>query len=82
MSALSCNCMECRVRHAIHGGSPDAPFEAEVGEAIGALGNVMAELLAHVPTKTAKYCAVRLLECRKEWQKHLRVAAQHTQGSA
>lgn len=82
MSGSSCNCMECRVRHAIHGGSPDAPFETDVGEAIGVLGNVMAELLAHVSSKTAKMCAARLLECRKEWQKHPRVATQHTEGNA
>ena len=80
--ATSCNCMECRIRHAIHGGSPDAPFEANMNEAYDAMGNVMGELLAHAPTKTAKRFADFLLERRKDWLKHPRVRAQHTEGNA
>lgn len=77
-----CACMECRIRAAIFGGDPDAPFEVDMNEAYNAMGNVMGELLAHAPTKTAKRFAETLLDCRKRWQKHPRVVTQHTEGNA
>lgn len=73
-----CLCMECRVRAAVHGAEkpPGAPFECDTGEAIKALGEVLAELLAHHSTKSAKAFASALLDARKKWQRHPRVAAQ------
>lgn len=53
-----------------------------MNEAYNAMGNVMGELLAHAPTKTAKRFTETLLDCRKRWQKHPRVRTQHTEGNA
>lgn len=79
----ACNCMECRIRAAISGvDDPAAPFPVNMNEAYDAMGNVMGELLAHAPTKTAKQFTDHLLECRKQWQKHPRVVTQHTEGTA
>ena len=77
-----CDCMECRIRHAIFGGSPDAPFAVNLNDVYNAMGNVMGELLAHAPTKTAKRFIQELLEARKRWQEHPRVRAQHPEGRA
>lgn len=77
-----CGCLECRVRAALFGGEINAPFEIDTGEAIKALGNVLAELLAHHSSKNAKSFAAQLLAARKEWTKHPRVAAQHPVGNA
>lgn len=78
-----CKCMECRLRAALLGvDDPSAPMEIDMNEAYTAMGNVMGEMLAHAPTKTAKRFADYLLEKRKEWMKHPRVVAQHTQGNA
>ncbi|WP_407146274.1 hypothetical protein [Bradyrhizobium sp. ORS 86] len=71
-----CNCLECRIRAALSGGNPAAPFEVDINEAIIALGEVMSELLAHVPTKSAKRFADELIVARKKWQAHPRVMAQ------
>lgn len=80
---MTCNCMECRIRAAIYGTTkPDDLFEVDMNEAYNAMGNVMGELLAHAPTKTAKRFVDALLEARKLWQKHPRVATQHTEGNA
>jgi len=78
-----CGCLECRVRQALFGG-PDisVPFEIDTNEAIKALGNVLGELLAHHSSKSAKHFAAALLEHRKRWLKHPRVAAQHPIGNA
>lgn len=77
-----CGCLECRIRAALFGGDPTANFEIDTGEAIKALGNCLAELLAHHSTKSAKQFAEALLIARKEWVKHPRVAAQHPVGNA
>ncbi len=77
-----CGCLECRVRAALFGGEIDAPFEIDTNEAIKALGNILGELLAHHPSKSAKHFAAALLEHRKRWLKHPRVAAQHPVGNA
>lgn len=79
---MSCGCMECRIRSAISGGAPDAPFPVDLNEAYDAMSNVMGELLAHAPTKTAKRFCDFLLTRRKDWQKHPRVVTQHTKGTA
>lgn len=52
-----CGCLECRVRAALYGGEITAPFEIDTNEAIKALANVMAELLAHHSSKSAKLLA-------------------------
>lgn len=78
-----CSCLECRIRAALsEDGRPDAPFNVDVGEAIMVMGNVMSELLAHVPSKSAKRFAAELLVARKGWLTVPRVAAQHPKGSA
>jgi hypothetical protein len=77
-----CGCLECRVRAALFGGNPTEPFELDTGEAINALGNVLGELLAHHSSKSAKAFTIALLEQRKEWLNHPRVAAQHPKGNA
>lgn len=77
-----CGCLECRVRAALCGGEVDAPFEIDTNDAIKALGNIMGELLAHHSSKAAKHFAAALLEHRKTWLKHPRVAAQHPAGNA
>lgn len=75
--------MECRIRHAIFGETkPTDNFEVDMNEAYTAMGNVMGELLAHAPTKTAKRFADFLLDRRKDWLKHPRVRTQHTEGNA
>ena len=76
MSGENCTCMECRVRKAISGNNPAAPFEADLNEVLNAVGNILGEVLAHAPTKTAKMFCSELLEARKRWQKHPRVMAQ------
>jgi hypothetical protein len=82
MSGPGCNCMECRIRHAIHGGTPQEAFNVDVKEVVLALGEVTAEMLAHVSTKTAKAFASDLLIARKHWQEHPSVAIQRTKGNA
>lgn len=75
-----CICLECKVRAAL-GGSETVPID--VGECLAALGNVTAEILAHATTKQAKHFSQKLLEERKWWMKHPRVAVQQPpQGSA
>lgn len=72
-----CLCMECRIRAAVHGHwPPGADFSCDTGEAIKALGEVTAELLAHHSTKSAKAFAAALLDARKKYQRHPRVLAQ------
>jgi hypothetical protein len=71
-----CGCLECRIRASLYGGEINAPFEIDTSEAIKALGNVLAELLAHHSGKAAKHFAAALLDHRKRWLKHPRVAAQ------
>jgi hypothetical protein len=71
-----CGCLECRVRQSLYGGEINAPFEIDTNEAIKALGNVLAELLAHHSSKAAKHFAAALLDHRKRWLKYPRVAAQ------
>lgn len=78
MSEEPCICMECRIRAAIYGGNPVDPFACDTGEAIKACGEVLAELLAHHSTKSAKSFVAALLDARKKWQQHPRVAAQQT----
>lgn len=83
MSETRCNCLECRIRAALSGGDPTAPFEVEIHGAIIAMGEVLSELLAHVPAKSAKKYAAELLVARKNWQAHPRVMAQQPhRGSA
>lgn len=81
-----CRCMECRIRQAIQGIGPDEPPRfldgGEMSEAINSLGNIMAEYLAHTNTRTAKIAVAEILEARKRWQKHPRVAVQLTEGNA
>jgi hypothetical protein len=78
-----CGCLECRVRQALYGSADiSAPFEIDINEAAKALGNILAELLAHHSSKSAKHFAGALLEHRKRWLKHPRVAAQHPVGNA
>ncbi|YBW39820.1 hypothetical protein ACMYR2_2347 [Nitrobacter sp. TKz-YC01] len=80
---MACNCLECRLRAALSGqGKPEQPFDVDVGEAITAMGNVMSELLAHVPSKSAKRFSAELMVARKKWLDHPRVATQHPKGSA
>ncbi|MCK1501524.1 hypothetical protein [Bradyrhizobium sp. 188] len=77
MSDQKCTCVECRLRAALSaGGDPGAPFEVDINEAIKAMGNILAEMLAHVPSKAAKAFAQALIEDRNRWQKHPRVMAQ------
>lgn len=71
-----CGCLECRVRAALYGGEITQDFAIDTNEAIKALGNVLGELLAHHSRKSAKVFAAALLEHRKRWLKHPRVAAQ------
>ncbi|QOZ25334.1 hypothetical protein [Bradyrhizobium sp. CCBAU 51753] len=79
MTEQKCNCLECRLRAALsEGGDPSAPFEVDVNEAAKAMGNILGELLAHHSSKAAKAFAIALLEHRKRWLKHPRVAAQQT----
>lgn len=70
--------MECRVRRAMFGDQerPEGPFPIDINEACLALGNVLSECMAHVPTKSAKHLVDELLVARKKWQKHPRVMAQ------
>lgn len=78
-----CVCMECRVRIAMNDGHVQAELMAtDTTEALNALGNVVAELLAHHPTKEAKRYVAELLEARKRWQAEPRVAIQHPRGTA
>lgn len=77
-----CGCLECRVRAALYGGEITQNFEIDINEAAKALGNILGELLAHHSSKAAKHFAAALLENRKHWLKHPRVAAQHPVGSA
>lgn len=77
MTEKKCNCVECRIRAALsESGDPSAPFEVDTKAALDAIGNVASEMLAHHSTKAAKAFAAELLECRKRWLKHPRVAAQ------
>lgn len=69
----ACDCVECRIR-AAYDFHETAPVDTL--PVILALGNVLSELLAYVPSKQAKQAAAELLVTRKEWQKHPRVAAQ------
>ena len=75
-----CGCLECRVRAALFGGAapadPEAVFELDVNDALGALGNILGELLAHHDGKCAEAFAIALLEHRKRWLTHPRVLAQ------
>lgn len=71
-----CGCLECRVRAALCGGEVSAPFEIDINDGILALGNILGEMLAHVPTKSAKRFVDELLVSRKKWQKHPRVMTQ------
>jgi len=71
-----CDCLECRVRAALSGGEPTAPFEVDINDAAKALGNILGELLAHHSSKAAKRFAAALLENRKHWLNHPRVLAQ------
>ena len=78
-----CTCLECRVRGALSvGGDPTALFEVDVNEAAKALGNVLAELLAHHSSKSAKTFVAALLIHRKRWLNHPRVKTQHPVGNA
>jgi hypothetical protein len=75
--------MECRLRAALLGvDNQDVPMEIDMNEAYTAMGNVMGEMLAHAPAKTAKRFTDYILDKRKEWMKHPRVVTQNTQGSA
>jgi len=83
MTERKCNCLECRIRAAMSGGKPTAPFEIDINEAIKALGNILAEMLAHHDGKSAEAFAIALLDHRERWLKHPRVLAQqHPRGSA
>jgi hypothetical protein len=72
-----CICMECRVRQAIIGKPTTDLSEVDTTEALNALGNVVAELLAHHSSKAAKRYAAQLLDARKRWQAEPRVAIQN-----
>lgn len=74
-----CVCLECRIRQQVTDHS-DAPAEVNMNAALNALGEVTAEILAHLDTKTAKRFAHYLLKRRKDWQRHPRVMAQQTKG--
>jgi hypothetical protein len=75
-SRAACRCTECRIRAALHGGTPTEPFELDINEAIKALGNILGEMLAHCPEESAEHFAAVLLELRKLWLTHPRVLAQ------
>lgn len=62
-----CGCLECRVRAALYGGKPTAPFEINVGNAVIALGSILAELLAHCPEQSAELFVDELLLERKRY---------------
>lgn len=72
-----CVCLECRLRQVITG-TDDAAGMVNLDEALNALGEVTAEVLAHGSSKTAKRFAAFLVERRKAWVKHPRVMAQQT----
>lgn len=74
-----CDCLECRIRQQVTD-HKDAPAEVDMNDALNALGEVTAEILAHLDTKTAKRFAHFLLLRRKTWQRHPRVMAQQTKG--
>lgn len=76
-AAKSCGCMECRIRQAITQG---AESPTDIDEALGALGNIAGELLAHIPTPRAKIWARLTLEARRRWKSELRVKIQHPEG--
>lgn len=78
-SPAKCACLECCIRQQVTG-LHEAPGEASVNDALNALGEVTAEILAHLDTKTAKRFAQFLLVRRKDWQRHPRVMAQQTKG--
>lgn len=71
-----CRCLECRIRAAMFGGKPTEPFEIDTGEAIAALGNILAEMLAHHDDICAEAFTIALLEHREQWLKHPRVLVQ------
>ena len=75
-----CGCMECKVRAAIGATDPNIPIDVKC--AVVALGEVMAECLAHLPSSTAKMAARELLIARKKWLKEPRVSIQHPAGNA
>jgi hypothetical protein len=81
--------MECRIRDAVkasdeeRGSMGESMREVDIPAALIALGEVSSELLAHASTRAAKAYVADLLEARKRWQKHPRVAVQQpSEGSA
>lgn len=67
-----CNCMECRIRNAL-----SAPGELiHIGQAATALGEVLAEVLAHVGEEAAEEFISGLRDARIRWKGHPRVAVQ------
>lgn len=78
-----CACLECRIRAAMFGGEPTGPFEIDINDAIGALGNILGEMLAHHSSESAEAFTIALLKHRKRWLEHPRVMAQqHPKGNA
>ena len=76
----NCGCLECRLRATLGYDAPKGiPFMCDTGEALIAMGNIMAELLAHHSTKSAKHFADELLKARKKWMQEPRVMAQGQQ---
>lgn len=75
-SEASCICMECRIRTAIHGERRSEPGEVDVTEAVNALGNVLAELLAFHPKRETKRFKDQITIAVDKWRRHPRVMAQ------
>jgi hypothetical protein len=83
----SCDCMECRVRHALRADdaapSDDGTITVDISEALRVLCKVSAELLAHHSARETKRFFFRLLAYREEWKKEAHVMMQQEpQGQA
>jgi hypothetical protein len=83
----SCDCMECRVRHALRADdaptSDDGMITVEISQALRVLCKVSAELLAHRSARDTKGFFFRLLAYREAWKKEAHVMMQREpQGQA
>lgn len=68
----NCGCMECRVRAAL----VEPGQLLNVGQAAMALGEVLAEILAHVGDAASDEFIGELRKARLRWKDHPRVAVQ------
>lgn len=69
----ACTCMECRIRAAI-GANPTTPISLR--EPLIAMGEIMGEMLAHLPDASAREFLAQVDACRKRYVAEPRVAVQ------